>query len=92
MDGGDAAVKAAPSEKGIFGIPQKGFFIRGSFYSCKASLYQRQAHNQKVEKRDLANHKNFNPLLSKYLLEQCIKLRYIEKTNKTILYLFINKK
>ena len=36
MDGGDAAVKAAPSEKGIFGIPQTGFFIRGSFYSCKA--------------------------------------------------------
>ena len=54
MEGGDAAVEAAPSEKGIFGIPQTGFFIRGSFYSCKASLYQRQAHNQAVEKRDLA--------------------------------------
>ena len=89
MDGGDAAVKAAPSEKGIFGIPQKGFFIRGSFYSCKASPYHRQAQNQEVEKRDLANHKNFNPLLFKYLLEQCIRLRYIEKT-KTNLYLFIN--
>ena len=89
MEGGDAAVEAAPSEKGLFGIPQRGFFNRGSFYSCKASLYQRQAHNQEVEKRDLANHKNFNPLLFKYLLEQCIRLRYIEKT-KTNLYSFIN--
>ena len=36
MDGGDAAVKAAPSEKGIFGIPQKGFFIRGQLLQLQS--------------------------------------------------------
>ena len=91
VDGGVATAKLLLPKIIIFGIPQSRDFRRSNFAVAKPTMPTASKKSGGGQRGIQLNFTNPYPLLDKYLLAQCIKLRDIEKLIMTILYLLIKK-